>query len=140
MFKLTQKDILFNWFEACQKSFKSFKKAIIQASILHHFDQFRKVVLKIDSFAYINEGILSQYDDKDNLHSIIFYIKNLLIFECNYKIYNKKFLIIVRCLKHQCFDLKTIIILIKIFIDHKNLKYFVISKELTRCQTRWTEK
>ena len=140
MFKLTQKNIFFNWSEVCQKSFESLKKTITQASILRHFDRFRKIILKIDSFDYVNEEILSQYDDEGNLHSMIFYSRNLLFAECNYKIYNKKLLIIVRCLKHWRFDLKTTEIFIEVFTDHKNLKYFMINKELIRRQARWTEK
>ena len=133
MFKLTQKDIFFSWSEAYQKSFESLKKAITQTSILRHFDKFKKVILKTDSSDYVNEGVLSQYDDEDNLYSMIFYNRNFLLAECNYEIYDKKLLIIVRCLKHWRFDLKTIEIFIKIFIDHKNLKYFMINKELIRC-------
>ena len=75
-----------------------------------------------------------------SLTSMIFYNRNLLFAECNYEIYDKKFLIIVRCLKYWRFDLKTTEIFIKIFTDHKNLKYFMISKELTRRQARCTEK
>ena len=140
MLKLTQKDTFFNWFEACQKSFELLKKAITQASILRHFDRFRKIILKIDSSDYVNEEVLSQYDDEGNLHSVTFYSRNLLFAKCNYEIYDKKLLIIVRCLKHWRLDLKTTEILIEIFIDHKNLKYFMISKELIRRQARWTEK
>ena len=140
MLKLTQKNIFFNWSETCQKFFKLFKKTIIQTSILRHFDKFRKVVLKFDFSDYVNERVFSQHNDEDNLHSMIFYNKNFLLVECNYEIYNKKFLIIVRCLKHWRSDLKTIEILIEIFTDHKNLKYFMINKKLIRCQARWTEK
>ena len=140
MFNLTQKDISFSWFEICQKSFESLKKIIIQALILRHFDKFKKVILKIDSSDYVNEEVFSQYDDENNLHSMIFYSRNLLLAECNYKIYNKELLIIVRCLKHWRFDLKTIEILIKVFTDHKNLKYFMTSKKLIRHQARWTKK
>ncbi len=42
--------------------------------------------------------------------------------------------------KHWDFELKCTDILIKIFIDHLNLKYFMISKELTWQQVKWTEK
>ena len=132
MLKLTQKDTFFNWSEAYQKSFESFKKAITQTSILRHFDRFRKVVLEIDSSDYVNEEVLSQYNDESNLHPMTFYSKNLLLVECNYEIYDKKLLVIVRCLKHWRLDLKTTEILIEIFTDHKNLKYFMINKELTR--------
>jgi len=43
-------------------------------------------------------------------------------------------------LKHWCFKLKCTDILIKIFIDHLNLKYFMITKKLIRRQTKWAEK
>ena len=69
-----------------------------------------------------------------------FYNRNLLFAKCNYEIYDKKFLIIVRCLKHWRLDLKTIEIFIEIFTNHKNLKYFIINKELIRRQARWAEK
>ncbi len=71
---------------------------------------------------------------------MIFYSKNMIFAECNYEIYDKELLIIICCLKHWCSELKCTDILIKIFIDHLNLKYFMIIKELTWQQTKWTEK
>jgi hypothetical protein len=56
--------------------------------------------------------------------------------ECNYKIYDKKLLVIIRCLKHWKLKLKSTDILIKVFTDHRNLEYFIIIKELSRRQTR----
>ena len=44
--------------------------------------------------------MLSQHDDDEVLHSIIFYNKNFNFVEINYHIYNKKLLIIIRCFKH----------------------------------------
>ncbi len=64
----------------------------------------------------------------------------MFLTECNYKIYDKKLLIIICCLKHWRFKLKCTNILIKIFIDHLNLKYFMIIKELIRQQAKWAEK
>ncbi len=43
-------------------------------------------------------------------------------------------------MKHWCFKLKCTDILIKIFIDHLNLKYFMITKKLIRRQIKWAEK
>ena len=57
--------------------------------------------------------------------------------KCNYEIYDKKLLIIIKCLKHWRSKLKTTNISIKIFIDHKFLKHFMIIKKLFRRQTRW---
>ncbi len=70
------------------------------AFVLKHFNSIRKVTLKTNFLNYMNEEVLSQYNDEDILHSMIFYNKNMILAECNYKIYDKKLLIIIRCLKH----------------------------------------
>ncbi len=108
--------------------------------VLKHFNLIRKVILKTNFLNYVNDEVLSQYDDEDILHSVIFYSKNMIFAECNYEIYDKKLLIIIRCLKHWCLKLKCMNISIKIFIDHLNLKYFMIIKELIRWQAKWVEK
>jgi len=71
------------------------KRCMIKTSILRHFDQTHETILEIDSFNYVNNEVLSQYDDEEVLHSIVFYSKNMFFAECNYEIYNKKLLIII---------------------------------------------
>ena len=44
--------------------------------------------------------MLSQYDNDEVLHLIIFYNKNFNFVEINYHIYNKKLLIIIYCFEH----------------------------------------
>ncbi len=140
MIKLTQKNHLFEWTEICQMIFEELKQQMTTVFVLKHFDSIREAILKTDFLNYVNDEVLSQYDDEDILHSMIFYSKNMILAECNYEIYDKELLIIIRCLKHWCSELKCTDILIKIFIDHLNLKYFMIIKELTRRQIRWAEK
>ena len=110
------------------------------AFILKHFNLIKEVILKTDFLNYVNDEVLFQYDDEDILHSVIFYSKNMILAKCNYEIYDKKLLIIIRCLKHWHLKLKCTNISIKIFIDHLNLKYFMIIKELIRQQAKWAEK
>jgi len=140
MIKLTQKNHLFEWTEICQMIFEELKQQMTTALILKHFDSIREVILKTDFLNYVNDEVLSQCDDEDILHSMIFYSKNMILAKCNYEIYDKELLIIIRCLKYWCSELKYTDILIKIFIDHLNLKYFMIIKELTWQQTKWAEK
>ncbi len=71
------------------------KRCMIETFILRHFDQTHETILEINSFNYINDEVLSQYDDEEVLHSIVFYSKNMSSTECNYKIYDKKLLIII---------------------------------------------
>jgi len=80
--------------------FDHMKKRMTEASILRYFDQNRKTILEIDSFNYVNDDILSQYDDEETLHLMIYYSKNLSFAECNYEIYDKKLLAIIQAFEH----------------------------------------
>ncbi len=80
--------------------FEELKQQMTTALILKHFDLIREAILKTNFSNYVNNEVLSQYDDEDILHSMIFYSKNMILAECNYKIYDKKLLIIICCLKH----------------------------------------
>ncbi len=96
MIQLTQKKIIFKWNEVCQIIFNHMKRRMIETSILRHFNQTRKTILEIDSFDYVNDKVLSQYDNEEILHSIAFYSKNMFSAECNYEIYDKELLIIIQ--------------------------------------------
>jgi len=71
------------------------KRCMIETFILRHFDQTHETILEINSFDYINDEVLSQYDDEEVLYSIVFYSKNMSSAECNYEIYDKELLIII---------------------------------------------
>ena len=71
------------------------KRRMIKTFILRHFNQTHETILEIDSFNYVNDEVLSQYDDEEILHLIVFYSKNMSSAECNYEIYDKKLLIII---------------------------------------------
>ncbi len=77
LIQLTQKEMIFEWDQACQTIFDHMKKRMTEASILCHFDQNKETILETDSFNYVNDDILSQYDDEETLHSMIYYSKNL---------------------------------------------------------------
>ncbi len=95
MIQLIQKKIIFKWNEVCQIIFNHMKRRMIETFILRHFDQTCETILEINSFNYVNDKVLSQYDDEKVLHSIVFYSKNMFSAECNYKIYDKELLIII---------------------------------------------
>ncbi len=140
MIQLIQKKIIFEWNEVCQIIFNHMKRRMIEISILRHFDQTRETILEIDSFDYVNDEVLFQYDDEDVLHSIVFYSKNMSSAECNYEIYDKELLIIIWAFEHWWFKLKLTDISIKMFIDHQALISLMKDKELSRRQMRWVQK
>jgi hypothetical protein len=59
--------------------------------------------------------------------------------KCNYEIYDKKLLAIIKCLEKWQPKLQNINEPFRILIDHKNLKYFIIIKSLNQKQMRWLE-
>ncbi len=140
MIQLTQKEMIFEWNHACQTIFDHIKKWMTEAFILRHFNQNKKTILETDSFNYVNDDILSQYDDKETLHLMIYYSKNLSLAECNYKIYDKKLLIIIQAFKHWWSELKLTELSIKMFINHQALTSLMKNKELSRRQMRWIQK
>ena len=81
--------------------------------------------------------MLSQHDDDEVLHPMIFYNKSLNLVEINYHIYDKKLLIIICCFEHWRPELAHTKLLIQIFIDHQALKIFMKNKQLTRRQARY---
>ncbi len=140
LIQLTQKEMIFEWNQACQMIFDHMKKWITEVFILRHFDQNKEIILEINSFNYVNDDILSQYDDEETLHSMIYYSKNLSLAECNYEIYDKKLLAIICVFKHWWSELKLTELLIKIFIDHQALTSLMKDKELSKRQMRWIQK
>ncbi len=63
----------------------------------------------------------------------------MILAECNYHIYDKKLLVIIRCFEHWRFELKCTELLIQMFIDHQTLKIFMKNKQLTRRQVNYLD-
>ena len=59
--------------------------------------------------------------------------------ECNYKIYDKKLLTIVKAFEEWRPELKKSRFPVKVITDHKNLKYFMSNKFFNRRQAHWSE-
>ncbi len=135
--QLTRKDTSFVWNKVCVQAFRNLKKQISFTSVLRHFDLKRQTILKINALNYVKDEILSQYNDENVLHSMIFYSKSMILAEINYHIYDKKLLIIIRCFKHWWLKLKCTELLIQIFIDHQALKIFMKNKQLNQRQVNY---
>ena len=56
-------------------------------------------VVKANLSNYITRGILSQYNKNGVLYPIVYFLKQLKPAKCNYEIYNKELLAIIRYFK-----------------------------------------
>jgi hypothetical protein len=129
------------WNDACRRTFELLKRTVIKTSILTHFDSKKQTYIKSDSSNFVNVDVLSQIKKNDELHFVTFFFKNLVSTECNYEIYDKKLLTIVRCFEQWRSELLFIElnVSIKVLTNHKNLKYFMFTKQLNRRQNRWAQ-
>ncbi len=134
--QLTRKNTSFVWNKICVQVFDNLKKQVSSVSILRHFNLKQQAILKIDALNYVKDEILSQYDDEEVFHSMIFYSKSMIFAEINYYI-DKKLLVIIWCFKHWRLELKCIELLIQMFINHQTLKIFMKNKQLSRWQVNY---
>jgi hypothetical protein len=139
LIKLTKKNQSFYWSKNCQIIFELLKKRVIEALVLSYFLFELETFLKIDLSDYVSIEILSQKESDDLIKSIIYFFKTLFFVECNYEIYDKKLLTIIRCFEQWRAKLQSIESFINVLIDYKSLKYFMITKKLNKRQTRWAK-
>ena len=141
--KASEKKFIFSWnlddFE--KKIFLSLKFAFTIAPILQHFDFEKKTWIEFNVFDWMIIAILSQKNANDVLRSVIFMSQKMLSTECNYEIYDKKLLTIIKAFEEwrskcaETFSNHSIHVL----FDHKNLEHFMIIKQLNRRQIKWAE-
>ncbi len=139
LIRLTRKNQSFYWSQNCQIAFEQLKKRVIESSILSYFSSELETFLESNSFDYVSIEILSQKENDDHIKSVIYFSKTLSFAECNYEIYDKELLTIIRCFEQWKAELQSIKSLINVYIDHKSLKYFMITKKLNKKQAKWAK-
>ena len=113
----------------------------MSTNMLIYFDSNLKTWIKIDVFDYVVAIILFQRNKNEIIRLVAFMFKKMFLVECNYEIYNKEFLIIMRVFEKWRLECAKISMKnsIKIFIDYRNLKHFIIFKQLNRRQIWWAK-
>ena len=134
--RLTRKGVGFAWNKACEVAFQEIKDAVTKAPILAHFDRTKKAYVETDSSDHVSSGVLSQYGEDGLLHPVAFFSRKLIAAECNYNIYDKELLAIIRCFEEWRPELEGTDLPIEILTDHKNFEYFMTTKKLTKRQAK----
>ena len=131
---------IFKWTSACQQAFDLLKYRFTTASILAHFDYKKECIVETDASDNVSAGVLSQYNSKDGkLHPVAFFSRKHSPQEINYRIYDKELLAIIKAFEEWRPMLKGAGLPIKILTDHRNLQYYMTTKQLSRRQARWSE-
>ena len=82
----------------------------------------------------------SQTGDDGIQHPIAYYSHKFLLAELNYEIYDREMLLIVQIMDHYRHYFEGLGHKTKIYLEHKNLLWFIETKIYTRRQIRWAEK
>ena len=137
------KDFVFPWPQDGleQKAFTLLKDAFVNDIILAHFDPDKETWIESDASDYVVAAVLSQKDDQGVIRPVAFLSKKMSPAECNYDIYDKELLAIIRAFEEWHPELAGTPIEdpIRVITDHRNLEYFMTSKKLNRRQARWAE-
>src|SRR5699024_9122803 len=131
--------VQFKWDTTCELSFNALKEAFTAAPVLKPFDWNKEVILETDASDYVSAGVLSQHDDNGVLHPVAFFSRKHSATECNYEIYDKELLAIIRCFEEWRPELERTPSPTKVITNHRTLEYFMTTKLLTRRQARWSE-
>ena len=133
--QLTKKDEPFVWEAEQQLVFEAMVTAFTTAPVLRHFYHEKEMIIETDASDYVSGGVLSQYNDDGVLHPVAYFSKKHTPAECNYDIYDKELMAIIKALKEWRPECEGAAYPLKLLTDHKNLEYFMTKKLLNQRQT-----
>lgn len=136
---LTHKDRAFNWTSEVNTAFLELRSRFLKAPLLLHPDFQKPFIIETDASDTATGGILSQHGDDGHLHPCAYRSSKMSPTEQNYDIYDKELLSIVHAFRDWRVYLEGSPHEVQVISDHKNLEYFLTTKNLNRRQARWSE-
>src|SRR5713101_1375718 len=126
-----------NWTTESQQAFETPKQCCSSTPILIQPDVTKPFQLETDASLAACGAILSQQGSDRHWHPVAFLSKSFIEAECNYDIYDRELLAIIKALEEWHHYLEGSPHPITIISDHKNLTIFREVHKLTRQQARW---
>jgi len=134
---LVRKDKKWEWTEKEEKAFKELKERFTKEPVLAAPDIDKKIRIEVDASDYATGGVLSMECEDRLWRPVAFLSKSLNKTERNYEIHDKEMLAIIRGLEAWRHLLEGAQTKFEIWMDHKNLEYFMKVQKLNRRQARW---
>jgi len=120
-------------------AFETMITAFTMAPAHRHLNHNREVMIETDDSDYVSAGVLSQCDDERVLHPMANFSNKHSPAECNYDIYDKEVMAIIKALELWRPECEGAAYPLQLITDHKNLKYFMTKKLLNCRQAWWSE-
>jgi len=127
---LVRKEQKWKWEKEQEEAFGKLKEVFTTEPVLAIPDIDREMRVEVDASDYVTEEVLSLKCKDGKWRLVAFISKSLNVTERNYKIHNKEMLAVIRCLEAWRHYLEGAKLEFKIWMDHKNLQYFMTSQKL----------
>ena len=134
---MMRKDMKWNWGERQQRAFQELKERFTMELVLVTLDLDKEMRVEID-ISYLAMGGVLSMKCEDEKQRLVTYISKLLNeVKRNHEIHDKEMLAIIKYLEVQKYFLEEAKNQFEIWIDYKNLEYFMKAQKFNQKQTRW---
>ena len=137
LYDLVKKDKKWEWAEKEERAFGELKRRFTEELVLVALDLDKKMQMEVNVSDYTTGGVLLMECEDKLWRLVVFLSKSLNETERNYEIHDKEMLAIIRGLEVWRHLLEGVQFKFKIWMDHKNLEYFMKAQKLNRRQARW---
>jgi hypothetical protein len=145
LLQLTHLTSTWHWNEDEQTAFETLRQAMINKPVLQQPDFTKPFFLLTDTSAYGVGAILSQEggsstlkpNQKLKLHPVAYYLATFTHTECNYDIYERELLAIIKAISHWWPYLIWTKDPFTILMDHANLLHWKSPRKLNRRTAHW---
>jgi len=127
---LTWKDEKWRWEEVQQNAFNELKRIFTSKLVLAAPDLDKEFRVEANASNYATGGVLLMKCSDEKWRPVTFISKSLSDMERNYEIHNKEMLAVIRCLEVWKHFLEGATVKFEIWMDHKNLEYFIKAQKL----------
>ena len=131
---LMRKEEKWRWGSKQQKVFEQLKHVFTSRLLLVAPDIDKELRVEADASNFATGGILSIKCEDDKWRPVAYISKLLNETKRNYEIHDKEMLAMIRCLEAWKHFLEGSWSRFKVWMDHKNLEYFMSNKKLNRRQ------
>ena len=136
--KMMRKEMKWSWGERQQRAFKELKERFTMELVLVTPDLDKEMRVETDVSDFATGGVLSMKCEDEKWRPVAYISKLLNEAKRNYEIHNKEMLVIIWYLEAWRYFLEGAKDQFEIWMDHKNLKYFMKAQKLNRRQARWS--
>ena len=123
--EMTRKENKWSWRKRQQKAFEELKKRFITEPVLVTPDLDKEMRVEADASDFVIGGVLSMKCKDEKWRPVAYISKLLNEAERNYEIHDKEMLAIIQCLEVWRYFLEGAKDWFEIWIDQKNLEYFM---------------